>query len=188
MKIPDIEERITYWKYAYSRTALQDAKRWAETLLKDESNMDAGTRAAFVQAIVISYARPFTKSQVTKSRRIIPMDDIQPLSKLESVHRDILDLRDQLFGHKDGTEKDSSGLELNRVILSFDCNGFDLYTRVPHNIEEKQLRSIIELCTHFIEEAQIRLSPLRCLLSSPERPRQGAYSLQILSDELIPMQ
>lgn len=102
--------------------------------------------------IVTAYARPFTKSQITASKRIIPLaEEIVPVA-FQDLHSEHLEMRDRAIGHKDAVGFPTTAL--NRVIVHVNGTGFELHTVSPDSITDFALRRTIELCQHLVAHCE----------------------------------
>jgi hypothetical protein len=72
MSTPTQHDRIEISRYTYARSSLVEAREAAKLLVAHPEFQD-DIKQAVVYQIVIAYARPFTKSQVTDSNRILPL-------------------------------------------------------------------------------------------------------------------
>jgi hypothetical protein len=148
MTAPSQDARIDIWCYTYARSSLIEAREAAKFLIQHKGLPDE-VQQAFVYQVVVAYARPFTKSQVTESRRIVPLTRDAVLPEFWDLHDEHLQMRDRVIGHKDATAFPSA--PLNRVIVRVDDTGFELHTVSPYTIFETGLQQTVILCDHLIE-------------------------------------
>jgi hypothetical protein len=81
MSTPSQSDRLEIWRYTYARSSLIDALVGCERLAGDAA-LTAESKKTIVSHIVVSYARPFTKSQFTPSKRDTPLrEDCVPPEK-----------------------------------------------------------------------------------------------------------
>ena len=99
---------------------------------------------AIVYQIVVAYARPFTQSQVTKSKRIVPLPHEVVPAKFRDLHNEYIQMRDRAFGHKDALAFPSA--PVNRVIVCVDDTGFELHTASPYTMLDAGLLDTVKLC------------------------------------------
>src|SRR5665213_1732262 len=123
---PEIEDLKSLWLHAYSRSSLLQAVEWIEHMNRGISS--SFELRALVTAVVVAYARPFTKSQVTPSERMIPLNGVAPPSELLSTHYEILDFRNKVIGHIDALPAGGHSGTPNKVLVRRDATGFDLHT------------------------------------------------------------
>ena len=89
MSIPSHHDRIEIWRYTYARSSLIEAREAAKLLLAHRE-LPPEIPEAIVCQIVVAYSRPFTKSQVTESRRIVPLaSDVVP-AEFQALHTEHL--------------------------------------------------------------------------------------------------
>ena len=150
--------------------------------LRGDRALTADWKKTVVSHIVVSYARPFTKSQFTTNRREMPLhDDCVPPEKKE-IHDTLLEMRNRAVGHKDATA--FSDTALNRVLVRAHGSFVDLHTVFPGDIEEQVLLGTIELCKVLISHCESAISPfIRANLGGANRPAEGLY---LLSTEEAP--
>jgi len=176
MKTPSQDDRIQIWRYSYGRSSLLEAREAAKLLLSNPHFPD-DLKQAIVCQIVIAYARPFTKSQVTESKRLVSIDsDVVPI-KFRALHQEHLEMRDRGIGHKDAIAFPAS--PMNRVIVRRDETGFDLHTTSHYTMFESGLKQTIELCNILIEHCVKQLTPYcSCFVNVPI----GTYILSLESN------
>lgn len=51
---------------------------------------------ALICVVLVAYAWPFIKSQVTKSEHVVPLGGVEPPAELELTHGNLLSLRDKV--------------------------------------------------------------------------------------------
>jgi hypothetical protein len=145
--------RLTYedlkrlWTVIYSRSALLEADRWLDQM--DNVSVEE-LRSALVCAIITAYGRPFTQSQVALGERVVPLRDVAPPKHLESTHRDLLNMRNKVIGHKDAIPAVGHTETPNELILRRDSRGFDLHTSITQDMDSDLRQRIKELCAHFV--------------------------------------
>jgi len=148
MSTPSQDDRIEIWRYTYARSSLIEAREAAK-LLSSHPEFPDEIKQAIVYQIVIAYARPFTKSQVTDSKRIVPLaSDVVPI-EFRQLHDEYLQMRDRTIGHKDAVAFSSA--PLNKVIVRVDDTGFELHTISPFTMLDTGLQQTISLCNRLIE-------------------------------------
>ena len=80
------ETRIEIWRYTFARASLVEAREAARGLIANPRLPD-DLKRAIVYQIVVAYARPFTKSQVTESKRIVPLGNDIIHSEFRNLHK-----------------------------------------------------------------------------------------------------
>jgi len=134
---------------------------------------------ALVYAAVVAYCRPFTKSQVTPTERVIPLDDVSPPGHLAAAHGNMLNLRDKVIVHKDAVPTKGYSTP-NMILLDRVGSGFQLYTTRLGEMGTEQRKAVKELCSYFFQHCEAKLRPLTRKYH-PELMRypEGAYELLI---------
>ena len=156
MSAPLQDDRIEIWRYIYARSSLIEAREAAKLLLVRRDLSDEVKRAIICQ-IVVAYARPFTKSQVTDSKRIQPLaEDIVPV-EFQDLHKEHLQMRDRAFGHKDAVAFPST--TLNRVVVQVDDRGVEFHTISPFTMLDAGLQRTITLCDRLMEHCESKVKP-----------------------------
>lgn len=173
VKTPSQEERIKIWCLSYARSSLIEARESAKLLLTNSAWREE-IRMAVVCQMIFAYARPFTKSQVTASKRLRALDEAVIPKGFEGDHREALGMRDQAIGHKDALAFEKTAL--NRVIVIFDSNGTEIRTTAPHDMNEKGLRRMVERCEALIQHCE---KGLERYVSFFDGFAQGAYFLNL---------
>ena len=173
MNIPPQNDRLEIWRYTYARSSLVDAIVGCEKLRSDHA-LAPDMKKAVVSHIVISYARPFTKSQFTASRREVPLQESCVPSEKKAIHDTLLEMRNRALGHKDATA--FSDTALNRVLVRAHDGYIDLHTVFPGDIEQAVLSQTIELCRILIAHCEKAVDPfVRAHLLGANRPVDGSY-------------
>jgi hypothetical protein len=154
MTTPSQDHRIEIWRYTYARSSLIEAREAAKLLIKHPEFPDE-IKQAIVCQIVIAYARSFTKSRVTDSKRITPLaSDVVP-AEFRQLHDEYIQMRDQTIGHKDAVAFPSA--PLNKVIVCRDDAGFELHTVSPFTMFDTGLQQTITLCDRLIEHCMSKV-------------------------------
>jgi hypothetical protein len=156
---PTFDEQVDIWRYAYARSSMNEATDSIKRLLAN-AGLDQGLRRALTYSAVICYARPFTKCQVSSNLRLALLHDAPPVpAPLEQTHRDYLEVRNKLVGHKDATPGPGRNGHPNVVHLAVDANGFNLHT-TEFTISAPVLAQLGELAAFFIAHCEANLVPL----------------------------
>ena len=156
---PSLDERIDIWRYAYARSAMNEAKATIEALLSNKS-LDRVVRRGLIYALIVCYARPFTKWQVTAAKRIVPLEDAPAVpDHLRVTHADYLELRDKVVGHKDAIPGPGRTGHPNVVHLDVDAKGFNLHT-IEIDVTDDALLELGALADLFIAHCEAKLVPL----------------------------
>jgi len=154
MSTPSQDDRIEIWRYTYARSSLIEAREAAK-LLMAHPEFSEEIKQAILYQIVIAYARPFTKSQVTDSKRIVPLaSDVIPAA-CRHLHDEYLQMRDRTIGHKDAVAFPSA--PLNKVIVHVDKAGFELRTVSLFMMLDTGLQEAISLCDRLIEHCESKV-------------------------------
>jgi hypothetical protein len=155
---PTPEELTDVWLYVYSRTSLLEADSAIDAL----SSLPAGSDTvaqALMCSIVVAYARPFTKSQITKSIRTIPLKGIRPPRELAATHCLLLELRNKVFGHKDAIPSKGHAKAANIVLIRRVPSDFHLHASIVAEISPALLTQVRDLCAFFVAHCVSRLTP-----------------------------
>jgi hypothetical protein len=178
MPRPTIEELQRFWLLAYSRSSLLDANRFLEAM--ETENPNSIELRAMIDAAVVAYARPFSKFQVTRERRVAPLAEIPPPTHLAEYHQDALDLRNKLIGHKDATPARRHTTTPNVVLVHIDSEAFNLHTTIISEMEAPMRNALKELCAYFVAHCEENLRPLtRGYFSEVMRHPPGVYEIVI---------
>ena len=148
MTTPSQHERIEIWRYTYARSSLIEAREAAKFLIEHPKLPDQLQKALVCQ-VVVAYSRPFTKSQVTDSKRIVPLSSEVVPAEFRDLHNEHLQMRDRTIGHKDAVAFPST--PLNRVIVRVDGTGFELHTVSTYTIFDTGLRQTVKLCDYLVD-------------------------------------
>ena len=176
MNAPSQHERIEIWRYTYARSSLVEAWEAAKLLFAHRELPDEVQEAIACQ-IVVAYARPFTKSQVTESKRIVPLaNELVPV-KFQALHKEHLEMRDRGIGHKDAIAFPSS--PMNRVIIRRDDTGFELHTVSHYTMLDGGLKQTVELCDYLVQHCISKLTPYCASFVGVEK---GIYVLSLEAD------
>jgi hypothetical protein len=180
---PTLEDLKAIWLLSYSRSAFIDASKWLdkmEVAAQDRSNYEASNYEALAYAAVVTYCRPFTKSQVTPTERVIPLRGVLPPAHLAVAHENLLHLRNEYIGHKDAVPTEGYSSSPNMVILHRVEKGIAFHTTRLGPMEIEQLKAVKELCSHFRQHCETNLRPLTRKYH-PELMRypEGDYELLI---------
>jgi hypothetical protein len=155
---PTLDEQIDIWRYAYARSAMNEAKSTIQFLLTNR-DLDPVVRRGLTYAFIVCYARPFTKWQATPKRRLVPLEGAPAIPRhLEVTHRDYLELRDKIVGHKDATTTSGRKGHPNVVHLHLDADGLRLHT-TEFAIDEKTLKELVQLTDFFLDYSEGQLRP-----------------------------
>lgn len=174
MDTPPLHDCLEIWRYTYARSSLVDALDAAQALLDGQASLMLVLKKALVGHLVISYARPFTKSQFTISKRDIPLTETSVPSTKRATHDFLLKMRDKSIGHKDATAFADS--TVNRVLVRLGDDSLSLHTVSPFDIDPAKLADIMALCEELIESCDIALDPyVRTYFLGKSRPAKGEY-------------
>jgi len=175
---PTIQELQRWWLLAYSRSSLIDAGAFLNAI--DTARLGSNEMRALIDAAVVAYARPFTKFQLTRHERVAPLADIDPPSNLVEFHKDALDLRNKLIGHKDATPADRHATSPNVVLLHINSTGFNVHTAIIAEMETVMRNALKELCAYFVKYCENELQPLtKGYFSEVMKHPPGHYELVV---------
>jgi hypothetical protein len=176
---PAFEDLKNFWILAYSRGAFLEVVRFVDAMQRTAAF--SIERQALTHAAVVSYARPFTKSQITRDQRVIPLNGVLPPPRLASLHEELLAMRNTVIGHKDATlGKGKSGVPNMVIIYRGEGEKTSLRTIAIANFSPAKLLAIRELCAHFIKHCDEQGHPImvRCK-SAVFSLRRGVYGLSV---------
>ena|ERR1039457_3567328 len=185
MKEPSIIERFDLWRFAYSRSSFIESRQTARLLLKIQEDIILGHRTALLTALVVTYARPFTKAQITKETRIIPMHDMPVPSEHSNIHQKFLELRNQVFGHKDATGPDTGDGKLNRVLFIIKNGHLELHTVKADSIDQASLKEIELLTGKLITNLDSKIADFMAKYPFPNGNGHYALNLDVPSEPWI---
>ena len=155
---PSSDEIAKLWLYAYSRASLLEAMEWIDTLANRPEDQTPVSRA-LASAIVVSYARPFTVSQVSRDKRTIALRDVSPPAELADTHAMTIKLRNKVIGHKDALPAPGDAVTPNVVLAKRDSTGFDVHTVIVVGIVPTLLAKLKALCEFFVAHCEAQLKP-----------------------------
>lgn len=185
MNEPTIEQRLDLWRYAYSRSSFIEAQSTAQLLLQMQSRLPQDHRTALLTALIVTYARPFTVAQVAPKRKLIPMHDIPIPAEHITLHTDHMEMRHQVFGHKDATGPDTGSGLLNQVRFVLQGGYLNLHTVRPGHIDPQRLQETETLTQKLIVLLDDRINTFMESHPFPISGNEGVYILN-LDDESKP--
>src|SRR5439155_5416002 len=97
---------------------------------------------------------------VTRERRVAPLADTPPPTHLARFHRDALDLRNKMIGHKDATPAQEHTTTPNVVLVHINSEGFNLHTTIIGEMGAPMRNALKELCDYFVTHCEKNLRPL----------------------------
>jgi hypothetical protein len=156
MQRPNFEELQNVWLLTYSRASLLDARRFLNAM--DAAKPGSVELRALIDAAVVAYARPFSKCQVTRERRLVPLKDVPPPPRLADFHQDALDLRNTMIGHKDATPSQRYTATPNVVLVQINSKHFALNTAMIGEMESPMKNALKDLCAYFVKHCDEKLS------------------------------
>jgi hypothetical protein len=113
MELTPVADEITLLRLAVFDIGL--AQQAAIALRDAHDDTDPGLLLALETAVVVSYARPFTKSQGWTNRLRHPVRlDGAPVAAMEPLHNELLTLRGKAYAHSDA---DGSGRSVEHTDL-----------------------------------------------------------------------
>ena len=179
MTEPSTDMRIDLWRLAYSRAAFLQAKGIAQVLRKCQSSITFYHRIGLLTGLVVTYIRPFSTTQVTKSKRIVPMHDITVPPEHKDLHGTYNMIRHQVLGHKDATGPTTADGILNEVHFLLDDECMNVHTVTPHHFDPKQLNETLILCDKLISLLDTRLNMIVENQPFPRLEKGQLYALNI---------
>jgi hypothetical protein len=177
---PTLEELKSIWLHAYSRSSLIQADGWVVDL--ETTDPRTTKYRALISAVIVAYCRPFTKSQVTKSERVVPLADVEPPAELELTHTNLIGLRDKVVGHADALPAKGHDETPNKVLIFRDATGYNLHTVLTSDIAPEERQKIRQLCGYFIEICDEKLRPLMAKIAGDIPALPGAYEVMITAE------
>lgn len=180
MPRPTFEELQTVWLLMYSRASLLDAVAFLKAM--DAVKPASVELRALIDAAFVTYARPFSKCQVPRGRRIVPLKDVPPPPHLGEFHQDALDARNTMVGHKDATPSQRYTATPNVVLVEINSENFTLNTAMFGEMEAPMKNALKELCGYFVKHCEQHLSLWKKAYGSEviKKP-PGVYEL-VISD------
>lgn len=154
------QERLDLWRYVYSRSSFLEARAAAQFLLRDQHGLEHYYRVALLTALVIAYARPFSCAQIDRTRRVIPMADVPVPDRYKDLHETLLEMRHQVFGHKDATRPVLESGVLNEVHFVRKGDYVDVHTVLPGSYEEADLRATCQLIDDLVAKLDAKINTL----------------------------
>jgi hypothetical protein len=155
MSTPSESDRIEIWRLTYACSSLHEARGAAKYLLANR-NLAWDSKKAFLTQLVIAYARPFTKCQLTASIRAAPLAEGLVPHQFIDLHREHWEMRNRAVGHKDATAFPSR--PLNKVLLHVDDDGsLELTTTSVYDLSDDALRRTIDLCELLVRHCASEL-------------------------------
>jgi hypothetical protein len=176
MTTPTLEERKTYWKWAYAAECFKDVKRTLEYTVQSPVPDEAIGRI-FLAGIVATYAKPFTNCHGvgTLDRRIIPQEHLK-------IHNAILNLRHKAVAHFDALNykaDDPSFGNINQVLINKDKTQTYGYTILLLSHGFLLDLPICDLCSKLLTKAEYHTARFeKKFISGPELA-PGDYLLNI---------
>lgn len=186
MNEPTIIERLDLWRFAYSRSSFIEARQTARLLLQMQDAFTQDHCTALLTALVVTYARPFTKAQITKGPRISPMHDIPVPSEHSNIHQTFWEMRNKVFGHKDATEPVIGDGMLNRVLLIIKNGQLRLHTVGPACLDPERLKEIELLTCKLITSLDAKIADFQEKYPFPDGDGQYVLNLDDSSNPWIP--
>jgi hypothetical protein len=172
---PTLDELKNFWLLAYSRSALIQADGWAQDM--ENSDPKSSIHRALIHALIVSYARPFTQSQVTTSQRIVSLAGVEPPKALALTHNNLVSLRNKVIGHADALPAKGHAETPNRVLIFRDTAGFNLHTVLTADIGAEERKNVRQLCRHFIGHCDDKLNALIARFGTDLPTSLGVYEV-----------
>lgn len=179
MAAPTIDERLDIWRVTYSRASLRQAQDIGDVLLAIQPHISVAHRLGLLTGLVVTYARPFSCAQLTKERRIIPMHDIEIPSQHRELHESFMEMRHQVFGHKDATGPSVDDGVLNQVLFVIKGGYLRPCTVTPASYDHEKIEEMKLLCGQLLSVLDDKLNDLMERYPMPISAQDGTYSLNI---------
>ena len=133
---------------------------------------------AILCAAVVAYARPFSRFRVTATKEVAPLSGIAPPKHLRQNHREAIDLRNKVIGHKDSLPAKYHTSTPNIVLLHVTKTYFEMHTTVVGSMEEPTRAALKELCIFYREYCEGIIKPLtKAYFSEVMKRSPGIYEL-----------
>lgn len=155
---PTAQDLFNIWRYAYSRSSFLEAETWIVAM--QHVPAESPLMRSLICSAVVSYARPFTKSQITSDKRVVPLRGILAPPDLTPTHEIILKLRDKVIGHKDAIPEKKDPSTPNIVLIKRDASGFDLDTVEVKAMAPEVQAQVKSLCCFFVKHCESHLKAL----------------------------
>lgn len=179
---PSINERIDLWRFAYARSSLNETIATASLLLKITRQITLEHRTALVTSLAVTYARPFTKSQVTKTARVQPLHDVPIPPEHAELHKTFMEMRDSVFGHKDATNPLTEHGALNHLLLDFSSSGMQPQPLIVVGLDQPQLDETLQLCAKLIARVDKQIRSWVAIHAKLLTGIRGTYMLNLQDD------
>jgi hypothetical protein len=171
MSAPTHEERVVIWRYTIAHSSFNQA-RVALMYLLTHPELPEEIKQAFLYSGIICYARPFTKSHITVSERIVCLDDTVIPAPYRALHHEHITWRDKAVAHTDVCI--FSDTLVNNVVVVLKPDGFELKTAGAYSLTEAGLHDTITMCDYFITHCEMQLSPYRHFFTGH---KHGVYKM-----------
>ena len=155
---PSRDELERLWLHAYARSSFNEAHQWLDLLPKMQR--DSPEMQAILCAAVVAYARPFSRFRVSPTKEIAPLSGVAPPKQLRDNHRDALDLRNKVIGHKDAMPAKQHTTTPNIVLLHVTPTYFEMHTTTVGSMDESTREALKELCVFFKKHCEKIIRPL----------------------------
>jgi hypothetical protein len=143
--------------YAYSKAALGEAAGYVDEM--DKVAPDSRCMHALVSASTVAYARPFTSAYFSAKERRIPLENVEPPSRLKQLHSRFLAARHRSVGHKDA-QIHTDELPRNVLVMKRGKSDASFLPIGVHELKPWARQEIKQLCAYFIDHCNQRLGPL----------------------------
>lgn len=136
-------------------------------------------RTALLTALIVTYARPFTVAQVAPKRKLIPMHDIPVPAEHKSLHDDHMEMRHQVFGHKDATGPDTGSGLLNQVRFVLGDGYLNLHTVRAGFYEPRRLQETETLANELVALLDDKINDFMESYPLPISEKEGVFVLNL---------
>ena len=176
---PTVEDLQAIWLFTYSRSSLLDAVNFLKEL--DTAAPESLQYRALIDAAIIAYARSFTTCYLPpKRKRVVPLKGVLPPRHLAEAHKNAMDMRDTMIGHKDASPAQGYTATPNIVLVGNFPGKFSLNSTMIGEMYPELKNALGELCAYFVQYCDTNLSRLRKLYRSEfDKHPPGQYELVI---------
>ena len=156
-----------------------EARAIADLLIKSQEEIPDTERNALITSLIVAYARPFTWAQVSAKKRIIPMGDFYIPKEYKALHENHLNMRNQVFGHKDVTRPVHMGAPLNQVRITITGREVLIHTTVVTRYRKDKLEDTAKLLSIMIGVIESRIDEFILKHAEAFPAKNGEYALNV---------
>jgi hypothetical protein len=154
MSAPAQRDRIEIWRHLYAKDSLLEAREAAKFLLSNQP-LCSPLQRAVVCLIIIAYARPFTESRLTPSKKesLLPTNVVP--AEFRSLHAELLNMRNRAIGHKDAVAFPST--LANRAVVRVRYTGIEMRATSIVDMTDSALQRTLELCGRLVAHCEVEI-------------------------------